>query len=111
MPCSRSAWPARWWACWWASSSTSWASLAFPTVRAGTTAPCGRPEMDERSFDVIVVGTGFASSFFLKRYLEHAPSAARVLVLERGGQDTKPWQLENRRTSSLAPKEVFRNLT
>jgi len=67
--------------------------------------------MDERSYDVIVVGTGFASSFFLKRYLEHAPPAARVLVLERGGQDTKPWQLENRRTSSLAPEEVFRNLT
>jgi len=67
--------------------------------------------MDERSFDLVVVGTGFASSFFLKRYLEHAPAGARVLVLERGGQDTKPWQLENRRTSSLAPEEVYRNLT
>jgi len=67
--------------------------------------------MDERSFDLIVVGTGFASSFFLKRYLEHAPPAARVLVLERGGADPKPWQLENRLTSSIAPEQVFRNLT
>ena len=67
--------------------------------------------MDVRPSDVIIVGTGFASSFFLKRYLEHAPAGARVLVLERGGTDTKPWQLANRRTSSLAPEDVFVNLT
>ena len=35
-------------------------------------------------YDLIVVGTGFASSFFLKTYLEIAPSNAKVLVLERG---------------------------
>lgn len=35
-------------------------------------------------FDLIVVGTGFASSFFLKNYLEHAGQNAKVLVLERG---------------------------
>lgn len=36
------------------------------------------------SYDLVVVGTGFASSFFLKRYLENAPSNQKVLVLERG---------------------------
>lgn len=66
--------------------------------------------MNER-YDVIMVGTGFASSFFLMRYLEHAGPAARVLVLERGGADPKAWQLEQRRTSSLMPEEVFVNLT
>jgi len=35
-------------------------------------------------YDVVVVGTGFASSFFLHRFLERAPDSARVLVLERG---------------------------
>jgi choline dehydrogenase-like flavoprotein len=35
-------------------------------------------------YDLIVVGTGFASTFFLKKYLERAPANARVLVLERG---------------------------
>jgi choline dehydrogenase-like flavoprotein len=35
-------------------------------------------------YDLLVVGTGFASSFFLKQYLERAPRGARVLVLERG---------------------------
>jgi choline dehydrogenase-like flavoprotein len=57
--------------------------------------------------DVIIVGTGFAGSFFLKRYLELAPKNATVLVLERGNSDTKAWQLANRRTSSIAPEEVY----
>jgi choline dehydrogenase-like flavoprotein len=61
------------------------------------------------SYDVIVVGTGFAASFFLMRYLERAPPNAKVLVLERGDTDTKAWQLQNRRSSSIAPEEVFVN--
>jgi choline dehydrogenase-like flavoprotein len=62
-------------------------------------------------FDLIVVGTGFAGAFFLMRYLERAPAGARVLVLERGARDTKPWQLANRRSSSIDPKDVFFNAT
>ena len=60
-------------------------------------------------YDAIVVGTGFAGAFFLMRYLEHAPSTARVLVLERGNRDNKAWQMQNRRTSSLNPEEFFVN--
>lgn len=37
-------------------------------------------------YDIIVVGTGFASSFFLKKYLELKGNSPRVLVLDRG-----PW--------------------
>lgn len=58
-------------------------------------------------YDTIIIGTGFAGSFFLKRYLEHAPAGVRVLVLERGASDTKAWQLQNGRTSSIAPGEVY----
>jgi choline dehydrogenase-like flavoprotein len=58
-------------------------------------------------FDIIIIGTGFAGAFFLKRYLERAPSAARVLVLERGASDPKSWQLANQRTSSIAAEDVF----
>jgi choline dehydrogenase-like flavoprotein len=43
------------------------------------------------------------------RYLEHAAPTARVLVLERGNRDSKAWQLENRRTSSLNPEALFIN--
>src|SRR5271170_7948442 len=62
-------------------------------------------------YDVVIVGTSFAASFFLLRYLEHAPPSARILVLERGNNDTKAWQLANRRTSSIEPEEVFENET
>ncbi len=60
-------------------------------------------------YDAIIVGTGFAGAFFLLKYLEHAPAAARVLVLERGNRDSKAWQLKNRQTSSLDPKSLFVN--
>jgi choline dehydrogenase-like flavoprotein len=60
-------------------------------------------------FDVVIVGTSFAASFFLLRYLEHASTTARILVLERGNEDSKAWQLANRRHSSIAPEEVYEN--
>jgi choline dehydrogenase-like flavoprotein len=59
--------------------------------------------------DVIIVGTGFAASFFLWSYLQKADKNARILVLERGRSDTKAWQLQNRATSSISPKQVFKN--
>ena len=40
--------------------------------------------MKNSSYDLVVVGSGFASTFFLKKFLSKAPSTARVLVLERG---------------------------
>lgn len=36
------------------------------------------------SYDLICVGSGFATHFFLKRWLELAPSTHRALILERG---------------------------
>lgn len=40
--------------------------------------------MRQSSYDVVVVGSSFASTFFLRKYLSKAPASARVLVLERG---------------------------
>lgn len=40
--------------------------------------------MSENSYSAIIVGTGFASTFFLWEYLKHAPANERILVLERG---------------------------
>lgn len=40
--------------------------------------------MGSDKYDLIVVGTGFASTFFLKKYLEKSGPEKRVLVLERG---------------------------
>jgi choline dehydrogenase-like flavoprotein len=58
-------------------------------------------------YDTIIVGSGFAGSFFLKRYLERAPSSARVLVLERGADDSNAWRLQNQRTSSIPASHVY----
>lgn len=40
--------------------------------------------MSVDSYSLLAVGTGFATSFFLKRYLEKSGPDVRVLVLERG---------------------------
>ncbi|WP_426061742.1 GMC oxidoreductase [Hymenobacter sp. B1770] len=40
--------------------------------------------MKHTAYDLVVVGTGFASTFFLKQYLSKAPASTKVLVLERG---------------------------
>lgn len=47
-------------------------------------------------FDLILIGSGFASSFFLHRYLRRSGAAARVLVLERGELREHRWQLAHR---------------
>ncbi len=46
---------------------------------------------------MIVVGTGFASSFFLKKFLEKSDSRVRVLVLERGHFKTHQERLQQAR--------------
>src|ERR1700761_9219064 len=60
-------------------------------------------------YDVVIVGTSFAASFFLLRYLEHASPSAKILVLERGNEDTKAWQLTNKKSSSIALEDVYEN--
>jgi choline dehydrogenase-like flavoprotein len=60
-------------------------------------------------FDVIVVGTGFASSFFLLAYLRKARANERILVLERGHIDTHAWQIEHEKTSRISDQESFVN--
>jgi choline dehydrogenase-like flavoprotein len=62
-------------------------------------------------YDVIIVGTGFAGAFFLMRYLERAPALARVLVLERGREDSKSWQLQHQATTSIGAEKLFVNRT
>jgi len=60
------------------------------------------------SWDVVVVGSGFGSLFFLKRYLELQPRS-RVLILERGRYNTAEWQLEQNKNSDIAESTTFVN--
>jgi choline dehydrogenase-like flavoprotein len=63
----------------------------------------------DNKFDLIVVGTGFASSFFLYSYLKKAGPSARILVLERGPDEDFDTQLEMRAGSSLDDQSLFRH--
>ena len=54
------------------------------------------PSVGDASFDLILVGSSFASSFFLHRYLQRARPSARILVLERGALRDHRWQLAHR---------------
>ncbi|MEM9047018.1 MAG: GMC family oxidoreductase [Pseudomonadota bacterium] len=59
------------------------------------------------SYDWIVVGTGFASSFFLHGLLRKLPSHARILVLEKG----RPYPLEEQLAArSALPPNVAKGL-
>ncbi len=60
-------------------------------------------------YDVVFVGSGFASTFFLYRYLRYLPASARVLVLERGKLHTHADQLEMGRTSHIHPNDTWIN--
>ena len=48
------------------------------------------------SFDLVLIGSSFASTFFLHRYLERAGRSVRVLVLERGAMRDHRWQMNHR---------------
>ena len=51
-------------------------------------------------YDVVIVGSGFGSSFFLHRLLQ-SDRPQRILVLEWGDHHPPAWQLEHRRNSSI----------
>jgi choline dehydrogenase-like flavoprotein len=47
-------------------------------------------------YDLVLVGTGFASAFYLHEYLRWAGPRARVLVLERGERRDHAWHVAHR---------------
>lgn len=63
-------------------------------------------------YDLIVVGTGFSSTFFLKRYLKRYPGR-KVAVIERGSMLAHKWRLENRDLddySGVVAKPYYKDL-
>jgi choline dehydrogenase-like flavoprotein len=65
--------------------------------------------MPEGTYDVIAVGSGFATSFFLHELLRHAPPQHRILVLERGRNTTHAQRLKERKELGLAERRSFVN--
>lgn len=62
------------------------------------------------TWDLVCVGSGFASTFFCKKYLQNKPDA-RVLILERGPHLTHQDQLMDPNDTITESPRVFRNLT
>ena len=60
-------------------------------------------------YDAILVGTGFASSFFLHRLLRDLDPGARVLVLEAGQRHEHRWQLEHPKALERLAARTFIN--
>lgn len=59
-----------------------------------------------QAFDLVVIGSGFGSSFYLQRLLERGGSA-RVLVLEWGKHRPHDWQIEQKRHSDIHPAGTY----
>src|SRR5687767_11110359 len=89
------------------STAPSCASARSTSPRAGSAAATDRRpavialHRAAEPYDVVVVGTGFASTFFVKRFLERSPRNVRVLVLERGKRFTHKEQREGARATML----------
>jgi len=64
--------------------------------------------VDQR-FDMIVIGTGFAGTFFLWEALKHLGPRARVLVLERGKMRDQSWQLANKGALLAHGRRSYKN--
>jgi len=58
-------------------------------------------------YDVVAVGSGFATSFFLWALLRQAGKPLRVLVLERGPLVAHDWQVRNRRNSPVEEASTY----
>lgn len=67
--------------------------------------------MMKETYDLILAGTSFASSFFLHKYLGKAPSGAKVLVLERGQMLPHAKRLEYARNQALGLNTFISSLS
>jgi choline dehydrogenase-like flavoprotein len=59
------------------------------------------------TYDTVIVGSGFASSFFLYAHLKRLPPSARVLVLERGPHTDHAQQIQQRSNSPVKIGSTF----
>jgi choline dehydrogenase-like flavoprotein len=67
--------------------------------------------VNREQYSLVVVGTGFASTFFLTEYLRLAGPSERVLVLERGQRYSHAWKVQNRTSSAQRFDELVVNRT
>ena len=64
-------------------------------------------ELGNKSFELVVVGSGFGSSFYLHQAMKHG--LRNALVVEWGDLHSHAWQLEHGRNSAIAHEETYRS--
>ncbi|MBI1687012.1 GMC oxidoreductase [Caulobacter hibisci] len=57
-------------------------------------------------YDLVIVGTGFGSSFYLHKVLEQR-RAKRILVVEWGDHHPHDWQMENERNTAIRDEDTY----
>ena len=63
----------------------------------------------KKAYDLVIIGSGFGSSFFLTEALKYKPG--NILVLEWGKYNPWSWQIENRTNSPVSWGSSFINKT
>lgn len=69
--------------------------------------PVNITQRADAAYDVVIIGSGFGSSFYLHRLLERG-GTGRILVLEWGQHRPHDWQIAQNRNSDIAPGATFR---
>lgn len=69
--------------------------------------PFVMPDTLGENYEIVVVGTGFGSLFFLQKLLARRRSTSRILVLEWGQRHSHAWQIEQRRNSAIDHAATF----
>lgn len=68
-------------------------------VRAG--------ELDKQHYELVIIGSGFGSCFFLVEALRHIKG--RALIVEWGDFHAWDWQIENQKSSVILPESTYDN--
>jgi len=61
--------------------------------------------IDGKHFDVVVIGSGFGSAFFVRKLLQR--KRQRILIVEWGDHHPHDWQIENNRNSAIRDDETY----
>ncbi len=56
---------------------------------------------NDAHYDLVVIGSGFGSSYFLHKLLSRSSGIKRILVLERGRSNSHHWQTSNGSNSNV----------
>ncbi len=68
--------------------------------------PVIHPDRIDRSYDLVVAGSGFGSLFFVHEYMARNPQA-RVLIIEWGSYLDHAWQIKNQKNSRISAGDTF----